>query len=78
MEYEKKYSEEYSDLPARVFLSVGDTENTVESWKKLVKVLEDRNYKSLKLTTMIFDDAPHLTACILAGVRGLKAVFADN
>lgn len=78
LEYEKKYSEEYSDLPANVFLSVGDVERTVVSWKKLVKVLEDRNYKSLKLTTMIFDDAPHLTACILAGVRGIKAVFADD
>jgi len=78
LEYEKKYSEEYSDLPANVFLSVGDVERTVVSWKKLVKVLEDRNYNSLKLTTMIFDDAPHLTACILAGVRGIKTVFADD
>jgi predicted alpha/beta superfamily hydrolase len=77
-ELEKKYSEKYSDLPARVFLSVGDVERTVESWQKLVRVLEDRNYKGLKLTTMIFDDAPHLTACILAGGRGIKAVFADD
>jgi hypothetical protein len=77
-EYEKKYSEKYSDLPARVFLSVGDDEPTTESWKKFVQVLEDRNYKSLKLTTMIFDDAPHITACFLAGVRGIKAVFLDK
>ena len=77
-EIEKKYSEKHSDLPARVFLSVGDVERTVESWKKLVQVLEDRNYKSLKLTTMIFEDAPHLTACILAEVRGMKAVFSDD
>ncbi len=77
-EIEKKYSENHSDLLARVFLSVGDVERTVESWKKLVQVLEDRNYKSLKLTTMIFDDAPHLTACILAVVRGMKAVFSDD
>ncbi len=77
-EFEKKYSEKYSDLPARVFLSVGDVERTVESWQKLVRVLEDRKYKGLKLTTMIFDDAPHLTACILAGGRGIKAVFADD
>ncbi len=75
---EKKYSEKYSDLPAIVFLSVGDDEPTTESWKKLVQVLEYRNYKSLKLTTMMFDDAPHLTACILAAVRGIKAVFLDE
>ena len=77
-ENEKSYSEKYSDLPARVFLSVGDDEPTTESWKKLVKVLEDRNYKSLKLTTMIFDDALHLTACLLAAVRGIKSVFSDE
>lgn len=77
-EYEKKYSEQYSDLPANIFLSVGDVEHTVDSWKKLIKILEDRNYKNLKLTKMIFNNAPHLTACILAGVRGIKAVFADD
>jgi predicted alpha/beta superfamily hydrolase len=77
-DFEKKYSDKHSDLPARVFLSVGDVEETAESWKKLVQVLEDRNYKSLKLTTMIFDNAPHLTACILAEARGMKAVFSDD
>jgi len=59
-------------------LSVGDVEGTVEAWKKLVMVLKERNYESLKLTTMIFDDAPHLTACILAGIRGVKAIYADD
>lgn len=77
-EYEKKYSEKHSDLPANVFLSVGDVEQRVESWKKLVQILEDRNYKNLKLTTMIYNDAPHGTACILAGVRGIKSVFSDD
>jgi len=44
----------------------------------LVQILEERNYKELKLTTMMFDDTPHLTACILAGARGIKAIFADE
>lgn len=30
-EFKKKYSEKHSDLPARVFLSVGDVEGTVKS-----------------------------------------------
>ncbi len=77
-EFEKKYSDKHTDLPANVFLSVGDVEQRVESWKKLVQILEERNYKNLELTTMIFDDAPHGTACILAGVRGIKAVFSEN
>ncbi len=77
-EYEKKFSEKHTDLPVNVFLSVGDVEHRVESWKKFVQILEDRNYKNLKLTTMIYNDAPHGTACILAGVRGIKEVFADD
>jgi len=77
-EYEKKYSEKHSDLPANVFLSVGDVEQRVKSWNKLVQILNDRNYKNLKLTTKIYYDAPHGTACILAGVRGIKAVFSDD
>ena len=77
-EYEKKYSENHSELPANVFLSVGDVEQRLESWKKLIQILKDRNYKNFKLTTMILKDAPHGTACILAGVRGTKAVFSDD
>jgi len=77
-EYEKKYAENHSDLQANVFLSVGDSERTTEYWEKFVKVLEGRNYKSLKLTAMMFDNAPHLTACILSEVRGVKAVFSDD
>ena len=77
-EYEKQYSEEHTDLQARIFISVGDAEETVESWNKLVRVLESRNYKGLKLSKMIFDNAPHITATILAGVRGIKALFQDE
>ncbi len=75
---EKKYAENHTDLPARVFLSVGDVEGTADSWKKMVQVLEERNYSNLKLTSMIFEDAPHLTACFLAGIRGVKALFSDE
>jgi predicted alpha/beta superfamily hydrolase len=77
-ELEKKYAETHTDLPASVFLSVGDVEGIADAWKKLVQVLEDRNYSSLKLTSMMFEDAPHLTACFLAEIRGVKALFSDK
>lgn len=76
--YEEQYSKEHTDLAARIFISVGDAEGTVESWKKLVEILESRNYKELKLSKMIFDNAPHSTATILAGVRGIKALFQNE
>jgi hypothetical protein len=65
-------------MPARVFISVGDVEGTAGSWKKMVQIMNDRNYASLKLTSMMFEDAPHLTACFLAEIRGVKALFSDN
>ena len=77
-ELEKKYAEGHTDLPARVFLSVGDVEGTASGWKKMVQVLEERKYPNLKLSSMMFEDAPHLTACFLAGVRGVKALFSDE
>lgn len=78
LEHEKKYAENHSDLPARVFLSIGDVEGTADIWKKMVQKLEDRKYSNLKLTSMMFEDAPHLTACMLAGVRGVKAIFSEE
>jgi len=76
--YEKNYAENHSDLQANVFLSVGDVERTTESFKKFVNILQERNYKNLKLKTMMFKNAPHLTACILSGVRGMKALFSND
>jgi len=77
-ELEKKYAETHTDMPAKVFISVGDVEGIADSWKEFVQVLEDRNYPNLKLNSMMFEDAPHLTACFLAGIRGVKALFSDN
>jgi len=78
LEFEKKYANNHTDLPARVFISVGDVEGTAGVWEKMVQVMEERNYPNLKLTSMMFEDAPHLTACMLAGVRGLKAIFSEE
>jgi D-aminopeptidase len=75
---EKEYAETHTDMPVRVFISVGDVEGTAGACEKLVQVMKNRNYASLKLTSMTFEDAPHLTACFLAGVRGVKALFSDN
>ena len=77
-ELEKKYAETHTDMPSRVFISVGDVEGTAGACEKLVQAMNDRNYASLKLTSMVFEDAPHLTACFLAGIRGVKALFSDD
>jgi len=76
--FEEKYAQRYSDMPAKVFISTGDMEGIVDSWNSLIQVLEERDYEGLELTSMVFEDAPHLTACWLAGCRGLRALFSTD
>ena len=59
---EQKYAETHDDMPASVFISVGDVEGTAPACEKLVQILKNRNYAGLKPTSMVFEDAPHLTA----------------
>jgi len=80
-EYEKKYSEERSDLNAILFLSVGgkeDVEKMVLPWQKLTEVLKQRNYNGLKLTTLKFSETLHSSACLLSLVTGIRAVYSEE
>lgn len=76
--FEEEYANRYTDMSAKVFISTGDMEGIVDSWNSLIQVLEKRDYEGLELTSMVFEDAPHLTACWLAGCRGLRALFSTD
>ncbi|MCK4749245.1 MAG: alpha/beta hydrolase [Bacteroidales bacterium] len=77
-ELEEIYAEHYSDMAAKVFISTGDAEGIVDAWHELIRILKERDYEGLELTSMVFKDAPHLTACWLAGCRGLRALFSEE
>jgi predicted alpha/beta superfamily hydrolase len=84
--YERHYAANHDDLPARVFMSVGEREELddplinasfqfVTNVKKLAKTLQERNYPSLQLTTHVFEDETHASVMPVTFSRGLRVVF---
>ena len=76
-EYEANYAANNSDLPARVFMSVGTAEldHMITDMEKMAKALRDRSYSSLELMTHVFDGETHLSVIPATMSRGLRAVF---
>lgn len=83
---EKKYAQSHNDLKAEVFISAGQLEavqepefaGMVRNVVKIGDILKSRNYKSLKLTTHIFEDESHLSVIPATFSRGLKTIYGKN
>ncbi len=84
--YESRYAAHHDDLPVRVFMSVGAREELddplidpsfrfVTNVKTLAKILRERNYPGLQLTTCVFEGESHVSVIPMAFSRGLRAVF---
>jgi predicted alpha/beta superfamily hydrolase len=84
--FESDYAAKNDDLPARVFMGVGELEESPENAgpamvtnvKKMKDLLTGRDYPGLELTTHIFEGETHLSVVAMNLVRGLKTVFADS
>jgi predicted alpha/beta superfamily hydrolase len=85
-EHERAFAERSSDLPARVFMSVGSLEEPgpdaqsaaakmVSNVREMDRILRDRKYAGLELTTHIFDDETHVSVIPATLSRGLRVVF---
>jgi predicted alpha/beta superfamily hydrolase len=85
---EQSYAQSHDDLPARLFLSVGEREEIddpflairpsdqfVTNVNILAKILQERNYPGLELTTHVFEGETHLSVFPAAYSRGLREVF---
>jgi len=78
-EYEANFADTHTDLEADVFMSSGSLESwTAETMNKMVEQLQSRNYKSLKLETVIFENETHVTCYPAAMCRGLVELFNNN
>jgi predicted alpha/beta superfamily hydrolase len=84
--YESEYAKNHSDLFARVFISVGALEEKegnqreavlamVSNVRKLARILQERNYPNLRLTTHVFDDETHISVTPGALSRGIRMVY---
>lgn len=77
-EIEKQSAIKTTDINANVFISVGEDEDDETYFKpidKLVTVLQDRNYKSLNLNTLVINSSDHLSSPPAAITQGLLTVF---
>ncbi len=73
-EYEEVYAASHSDLPVRLFLSVGGLE-TAEGYERFAEVLTSRNYGSLDMELVIIEGATLMTVFSGSIGRGLISAY---
>jgi predicted alpha/beta superfamily hydrolase len=72
-----EYAKNHSELPAKLFLAVGELEDLKQPVKMFMDVLRERKYTGFKLETRIIEGAGHSSNKPEAYNRGLKFVFQD-
>ena len=75
--YEQAYSDNHSDLVARVFMSFGSMEDevSIENMYKIKALLLSRAYPNLELETHVFEDENHGSVSPGAFSRGLRVIY---
>ena len=74
-EYEEEYAGNHSDLPVKLFLSIGELE-TPTHIEELFNRLEGRNYDGLEMNMVIIEDSGHMMTIIQGFIDGLPVVFS--
>lgn len=75
--FENNYAAGNSDMPARVFIGVGELEAGMSNTQKMFQRLTDRNYPGLDLEIYIYEDGTHFST--LGGTigQGLLSVLSS-
>lgn len=74
-QYEKKYAENKSNPPAKLFMCIGGVERSVPNFQKLTKFLNDRHYQSLQIESRVLENTGHSGTKGEGYARGLQFVF---
>jgi predicted alpha/beta superfamily hydrolase len=74
-QYENDYAEKNADLPAKLFIGIGQYEDQTV-FDKFVNTLKNRDYKSLDFTDMVLKNVGHSGGKSIGYTYGLQAVFA--
>ncbi|MDX1620616.1 MAG: alpha/beta hydrolase-fold protein [Nitriliruptorales bacterium] len=91
-EIEARYAESFDDLPARLFLGIGEEEQPsqlsdrdvigegVSVWEfyRFAALLRDRNYPNLRIRTKVYEGRSHLDVGAPAAVDSLLWLFSDD
>lgn len=82
LEMEAAYAGSHDALDARVFLSVGELEETTSGFPmtsdmtSFARTLASRGYEGLELGATVFDDETHLSVIGAAFSRGVRFIYA--
>jgi len=82
-EYEREHASKHTELPAKLFLSAGATEeheggHMTSNLKEFAEILRQRNYVGLELESHIFADEGHLSVQGAAACKGISSVFSKS
>jgi predicted alpha/beta superfamily hydrolase len=84
-EYEREYASKHSELPAKLFLSAGATEelefekaHMTSNLKEFAEILRKRNYVGLEWRSHVFEDEGHLSVEGAAVCKGISSVFSKS
>jgi predicted alpha/beta superfamily hydrolase len=77
---EKNYATKNKDLPAQVYISVGELEEEINSGMvrnmlEMTSALKSRKYKSFSLSSVILEGETHMSAPSVSFQRGLRYFF---
>jgi predicted alpha/beta superfamily hydrolase len=75
--YEKEYASSHKDLNAKLFMSVGGSEDSlmVSNMKKMAVLLQSRNYTGLTVETHVFPDETHQSCIPSSIMRALRVLY---
>ncbi len=74
-QYEKKYVENKSNPPAKLYITIGDVERNVPNFEKMVSHLQSRKYTSLQITSKVLENTGHSGTKSETYTRGLQYIF---
>jgi predicted alpha/beta superfamily hydrolase len=74
-QYEKKYFENKSNPPAKLFMCVGGVETSVPAFGKLTSFLNDRHYTNLEIESKVLENTGHSGTKGEGYEKGLQFVF---
>ena len=76
---EQTFSETQTDLPARLFLTMGglEDESGIADMKRMEEVLKSRNYPGLKVESQIFEGEHHASAYPASIMRAFNTLYGE-
>jgi predicted alpha/beta superfamily hydrolase len=75
---EADYAAKHKDLPARLFISVGDSELLTQPVKEFARAINGRGYEGLKIESRVIEGERHAGNKPEAFNRGLRFVFRTD